>query len=156
MKLPNAEDVNYWQTSQTDPDTWIEKTHKLILGFGGKIKSYAFGSDPASGSAAYLLVFEMQGDYFRIVWPVLPTRSGKLRAAKIQATTLMYHDVKARLLTLEIFGARHAFFQYLMLSDGRVASEIASQELLSGVPDFFKHAQLSAGSDIVEGSFEHR
>lgn len=64
MELPYAETVNYWQTSQTSPDSWIDKTKKLIEGFGGKVLMEAFGNEPTSGHAAFMLSFEIAGDKF--------------------------------------------------------------------------------------------
>lgn len=150
-KLPFAEDLNYWKTSQTAPDSWIEKTKKLIQSFNGNIIAEAFGSEPGSGRSAFLLIFMMQNDQFKIVWPVLPSRSNNDRAAKIQAATLLFHDVKARLLNIQIFGARIAFFNYWQLPDGRTAAEATVPELSQGLPSLFNaQTMLEPGSEVIE------
>ena len=152
-RLPFAEDTNYWKTSQSSADSWMDKTIKLIRDFGGRVTAEAFGSEPVSGRSAFMLAFEMQGDQFKIIWPVLPSRArGGERAAKIQAATLVYHDVKARLLSIKIFGARAVFFNYLQLPDGRNATEASYSELSMGLPALFGAYQLSSGDDeIIEG-----
>jgi hypothetical protein len=149
-ELPYAENVNYWQTSQTSPDSWIDKTKKLIEEFGGKILMEAFGNEPTSGHAAFMLLFEIEGDTFKVVWPVLKSQSGKEKAARIQAATLLYHDVKAKCLTAKVLGARTAFFQYWQLRDGRTASNLAAPELLRTIPSLFLPAP-SEHRNIIEG-----
>jgi len=72
----------------------------------------------------------LQGSVFREVWPVLPSRTGNERAAKRQASTMLYHHVKAALLDAQIRGARVAFFHALMLPDGRMASQLDENELM--------------------------
>lgn len=106
---------HYYQTSTTSPDDWQDKTRRLIEKHGGNVRSWGFGSN--TGTEAYILVFSFRGRDFRIIWPVLPTKRA-LRAARIQAATLMYHDVVARLLVAKVFGFDFAFFQYLLSPDG--------------------------------------
>lgn len=134
--LPFAEDVNFWQTSKTSTDTWVDRAKRQIQEVGGKVLGDGFGSD-ADGRAAFMLAFECAGEKFKIVWPVLPTRSGNQSAARIQAATLLYHDVKNCCLRSEVFGVRAAFFSYLMLPDGRTAAQVASAELAEQVPHIF-------------------
>ena len=128
MKLPYAEDINYWQTGTSAADTWLDKAKKEIKAAGGKIGNEAFGRDEA-GRAAYMLDFSFGAEHFRVVWPVLPSKSNNERAAKIQAATMLYHDVKAKAVSAKVHGARAAFFQYLLLPDGRAASAAADPEL---------------------------
>jgi len=123
---------HYRQTSQASPDSWLDKTEKLIEGHGGKVLSRGYGK--AEGRAAYMLGFELEGSRYRIVWPVLPTKKSE-QAARIQAATLMYHDVKAKIVSSLVLGNRVAFFQYLMLADGRTTSEVADDELAFVLPD---------------------
>jgi len=133
MNLPYAEDVgHYWQTSQSAPDTWIDWAKKIIQDMGGEILTEGFGS--ASGRAAFMLAFKFEGQQYKVVWPVLPTRSGSEIPAKRQAATLLYHDVKAKAMTASVLGARAAFFSYMVLKDGRAASELASPELSEAFP----------------------
>ena len=114
-QLPYAETVSYFQTSQTSPNTWMDKTKRLIKELGGKVIMEGYGNEPQSGRSAFMPAFEVGEDRFKLVWPVLPSRSKNERAAKIQAATLMYHDVKARCLSAAIFGAQHSFFAFLQL-----------------------------------------
>ena len=129
-----AEDVNYWKTGQTAPDAWIDKAKAEIKAAGGKAGAEAFGRDE-NGRAAYMLSFSFGGEQFRAVWPVLLTRTGKdERAARIQAATMLYHDIKAKCVSAKVHGARAAFFQYLALPDGRTAAQVAAPELVDLYP----------------------
>lgn len=129
-----ADDINYFKTSTVAPDTWIDKAKAEIKAAGGKAGSEAFGRDD-TGRAAYMLSFSFGGEQFRAVWPVLPTRSGKdERAARIQAATMLYHDIKAKCISAKVHGARAAFFQYLALPDGRTAAQVAAPELVNLYP----------------------
>lgn len=132
-KLPYAEDVNYWKTGTSSPGTWIERVSRLIEGFKGKVYTHAFGKDD-QGSGAFMIFFKIGPDNFKIIWPVLPSRSRNEEAARRQAATLLYHDVKAKCLRAAVFGTRSAFFQYLMLPDGRTAEQASVPELAAGIP----------------------
>ena len=86
-----------------------------------------------------LLAFNGEGQQFKVVWPVLPTRSGRDDInARRQAVTLLYHDIKAKAMTASILGVRAAFFNYLALPDGRMASELATPELGAYFPHLLK------------------
>lgn len=129
-----AEDINYWKTGKTSPDGWIDKAKNQIVKLGGKILSEGFGSQ--DGRSAYMLGFEIEGNRFRSIWAVLPTRiESDARAAKIQAATMLYHDIKSKCISSTVKGPRAAFFEYLMLSDGRTAIEASDVELLAGIPE---------------------
>ena len=124
------ENLPYWKTSKSSPDTWIERTVKLILDFNGELINQAQGMDYRSGSAAFLIIFKLQGDTFKIVFPVLePKKQSDMRAAKVQAATILYHDVKSRLISAEILGARNVFFGNLLLKNGVTAAELENPEL---------------------------
>jgi hypothetical protein len=131
--LPYAETVNYWQTGRSSPDVWLERATRQIESAEGVVLAEAFGKD-SGGRQAYLLVFQLGMDKFRLVWPVLPTKTGNMLAARIQAATLLYHDVKARCMTARVLGTRAAFFSYLLLPDGRTATEVAAPDLLQHLP----------------------
>jgi hypothetical protein len=131
--LPYAEDVkHYWKTSTSSPDSWLNKTAELIKKTGGKVLSEAFGT--AMGRGAFMLTFEKNGEQFKIIWPVLPSKSKDEMAARRQAATLMFYDVKAKLMTASVLGTKNAFFQYYVLPDGRTAGEIAKPELMQAFP----------------------
>ncbi len=74
----------------------------------------------------------------------VPTRKGNERAARIQAATFIYHDVKARCVSARILGKRAAFFTYLMLPDGRTAAQAAAPELLVALPAIFRPQMLGS------------
>lgn len=134
MKQPYADEVNYFKTGTTAPDTWIDNAKKEIRTAGGKILSEAFGKDE-TGRAAYLLEFAFGSERFRAIWPVLPVKKPTdERAARIQAATMLYHDIKAKCVSAKVHGLRAAFFQYLALPDGRTASQLAMPELSAAYP----------------------
>jgi hypothetical protein len=142
MSLPYADEVNYWKTGTTAPDTWIDNAKKEIRGAGGRVLSEAFGRDEG-GRAAYMLEFTFGPERFRAVWPVLPTRKPTdERAARIQAATMLFHDIKAKCVSAKVHGARAAFFQYLALPDGRTAAQLAAPELSAAYPKL-----LTSGED---------
>ncbi len=151
--LPYAEDINYWKTSASGADAWLEKTSKLIQRLGGKVLAEGYGSEPGSGRAAFMLTFEISGERYQIIWPVLPTRLQKdERAARVQAATFLYHDTKAKCLKATIFGARTAFFEYVMLPDGRTASQVTTPELVHAIPEMFAPA-LGPGN-FIDGDWK--
>ncbi len=163
MKQLYAEDMNYWQSSKTDPDSWIDRTAKLIAGFGGKVLTTGFGSEPGSGRAAYMLEFIIgQGsnppDRFKVIWPVLKSRGGNERAARIQAATMLYHDIKGSLLKLSVLGARAAFAAYLLLPDGRTVAEATNAELVQALPALFAPPARKAleSGEVVDGEWKDK
>lgn len=154
--LPFAEDVNYWKTSRSSPSSWIAKTMRQIEKLGGTVLAEAFGHEPAAGRAAFMLEFRLDDDLFQIVWPVLPSRTGNETAARVQAATMLYHDVKARCISAAVRGTRASFFSFLMLPDGRTMTEVSTPELMEALPALFAPAtpRLEAGTDdAVEGEF---
>jgi hypothetical protein len=42
---------------------------------------------------------------------------------------MLYHDIKNSCVKVKVFGARSAFFHYLMLPDGRNVSQAGNVEL---------------------------
>jgi hypothetical protein len=108
-QLPYAEEVNYWKTSKSSPDAWMERTRRQIEKLGGTVLAEGSGSEPGLGRAAYMLAFEIEGEHYRVVWPVLPSKTGDEKAARRQAATLLYHDLKAKAISAAVLGARAAF-----------------------------------------------
>jgi hypothetical protein len=145
MQLPEAERINYWQTSKTSPDGWLLKARALIENIGGVVVQEAYGNDLASQRAAYMIRFRIAEDCFEAVWPVLPTRTGNEPAARRQAATLLYHDIKAKCLAAVIKGARRAFFEYWLLPDGRPAVALSGDELAEVLPAIFLAARNPGG-----------
>jgi len=133
MELPYAEDLgHYWKTGSSSPDTWLEMAKKLIREVNGEITAEGFGS--IGTQAAYMLAFRINDDKFKVVFPVLYSRAGNTIAAKRQAATMLYHDIKAKCMVASVLGIKAAFFSYLMLPDGRVANEVATPELAQNFP----------------------
>jgi len=143
MDLPFGDDVNYWKTGKSSPDSWIEKTKRLIEKFDGEVLGEAFGSDASVGRAAFMLSFRLGGDRFDVVWPVLPSRYDEEGAAKRQAATMLHHDVKARLISSEVQGARAAFFSYMKLPDGRRAAQLSDPEMVDLLPKMIQPKRLT-------------
>lgn len=127
-----AEDVNYWKSSTVSPDTWIDKAKAEIGAAGGRTINDAFGNQ--DGRAAYMIDFAFGSDMFRAIWPVLPSKTKADRAARIQAATMLYHDVKSKCVSAKVHGARAAFFQYALLPDGRTAAQVAAPEIVALYP----------------------
>lgn len=124
-----AEDLNYWKTSTITPDSWLDKCEAEIQKAGGYVKSRAIASQ--DGKSAVLLEFVLGGDTYRAVWEVLPTKSGKdINAAKIQAATMLYHDIKNSCVKAKARGFRRAFAEYLMLPTGKTVADAVRAELI--------------------------
>ena len=124
-----AEDINYWKSGKSSPDTWLDKAEAQIVKSGGTILGRAFGSDSMAGVETYMLAFQIADDQFKIVWPVLQSRTDNKQAARRQAATMIYHDIKAKCMVAEIFGMKKAFVSYLVLSDGSTVTEAATDAL---------------------------
>lgn len=130
-----AEDVNYWQTGKSSSDTWIENAKREIRAVGGKVMGEGFVSEELTGRSSFLLAFELQGEQFKILWPVLKSKRSNTHAARIQSATALYHEVKAACVKVKFLGARAAFFAYLILPGGRTASEVGTPELIQALPE---------------------
>ncbi len=132
-----ANDLNYWKTSRTPPDKWLERACKQIESLGGRVLGQAFARDE-HGRAAYMMTFEIEGHLFRAVWPVLRPKNPKDEyAAKIQAATMLYHDIVSKTLAARVLGVRAAFLPYLVLPGGKTAAQLADSELEDNLPGLF-------------------
>ena len=140
--LPYAEEVNYWRTGQSAPDAWLDHAKRELAAAGGTVLGEAFVAEASTGRQAYMLAFLLDGERYKVQWPVLPTKSGNERAARIQAATMLFHDVKARCVSAKVLGARAAFLGYLLLPDGRTAAEVATPALALSLPPL-----LTAGKE---------
>lgn len=112
----------------------MDRAKKQIAALGGTVLAEGFGSEPTTGRAAFMLAFEIGGDRFKIVWPCLPSKDGNEGAARIQAATMLYRDVKAKCVSATVLGTRAAFFSFLLLPDGRTATEVTMPELAEAWP----------------------
>ena len=133
-KADFAERCNYWKTSKSSPDSWVEKSVGLVEQFGGEVLSSGYGNENVTGRSAYMIRFSVDGQSFRIIWPVLPSETGDTFAARRQAATMMYHDIKAKCVSSQVLGARVAFFSWVELPDGRPAFQLTGNELLEEAP----------------------
>jgi hypothetical protein len=136
MNLPKAEDINYWKTGKSSAESWLDKTQAMIEKHDGRVVRRLQGV--ADGLSAILFVFELDGEQFKIVWPVLETRAGDVDtpAARRQAATFVYHDVKARLLSRQVWGARKAFMAYLLPEGStRNLMEMGDEDVSHLLPD---------------------
>lgn len=141
MELPFAEDIgHYWKTSTISPSQWIVQARKLIESLNGTVLAEGFGS--TEGASAYMIAFKINEESFKVVWPVLPSKTGNIMAARRQAATLLYHDLKAKSMAASVLGPKVAFFSYLMLADGRTTSELATPELSRVFPLQLKEVKL--------------
>lgn len=118
-----AEDINYFDTGRSSPDTWIDKAKKEIASIGGKILASGYGEQ--DGQATFALDFTIGADKFSIRWQTLP---GRLKSTnelkrKRQAATLLYHDVKHKCVMAKIRGVRATFMEYLVLPGGQTMGE---------------------------------
>lgn len=149
-----AEDVNYWQSGKSSPDTWVDNAEKLILDTGkllgvkASIDGRAFGT--FNGQSGYVLAFTLGVDSFRVQWPVLKSRGNNIVAARRQAATMLFHDIKSKCVTARVFGPRTAFFQYLTLPDGRTAADLSSPELTGKLPELFSGPPQLVAGEIVD------
>lgn len=116
-----AEDLNFWRTNKSDPTKWIDLCKKQIKELGGHVFAEAFGSD--NGRAAYVIGFEIAGDKFKIVWPVIKSKCNDVNAERRQSATTLYHVVKAKCLEAVVRGPRVAFASDLLLRDGMTLME---------------------------------
>lgn len=128
-----ADDLPYFKTSQVVSDTWIDMAKEEIRRAKGKVETEAFAS--SDGKQAFLLTFAFGEDHYSIQWPVLAVRkSTDAKAAKIQAATMLYHDVKSRCISARVLGVRSAFMGYLLLDNGLTASQVTNAEYMMLVP----------------------
>jgi hypothetical protein len=136
MALVYAEDVNYWKTSVKSPDSWLEDTKSLIQSIGGKILSDMIAT--MDGKTAIMIQFQIADDRYKIVYPILTIRKEADRAAaKRQAATAMYHEVKALIVSAKFRSIRGAFHSYLVLPDGRTAGDLSAHEIAEAIPTPF-------------------
>lgn len=139
-KLPYAHDLNYWKTSKISASGWIEKSSDLIVKHGGTVLMSAKGKH--LDSTAYCIEFSFHQERFKAVWPVLESEyKNEEKACEKQAATMLYHDIKARCLKIAIFGARHAFFDMVLLEDGRMVGQLSNDEIVSHSAQFLLTAQ---------------
>lgn len=133
-ELPYGEDVPYWKTGRTDPSTIIAGVVSMIEDYGGTVTQELQGR--VGSRAGFLIEFFLEGDDYRVAWPVLESKKGagtERIAAMRQAATFIKHDVKAKLLSASVIGVKAAFSPYLITEQGVTVMEHLSQGI-SDVP----------------------
>lgn len=136
MKLPFAEDVNYYKTGKTPAAQIMEQVRRMIVDAGGDVNFLGEGKDPLTGNQAYVIDFTLQFDRFRLLWPVLnplyDSDAAKTEAARRrQAATFIKHDVKANLMKAKVLGARRAFAGALVLPNGKTVGSAIDEDPVS-------------------------
>jgi hypothetical protein len=149
-----AKELPYWKTGNSSPDIWLEKASRQIEEAGGTITERAIAMQ--YGREVVLLGFELDGDTFRVVWPVLEHQVCDNQAAVRQAATMLYHDVKARCIAVRVKGARWAFHAELMLPDGRMAGALTDPELMKQLPAMCQQPLAIEHANAAGGDDEHR
>ena len=128
-QYPEAKSLPYWKTGTSEPDTWLDKAEKIITELGGQVCARGFAE--LEGVGMFMMKFRASdGAEFSVRWPCLRVDKETDRgAARRQAATMLYHDVKARALTAKVFGLEFAFLQHKQLPDGRTVGELTGTEL---------------------------
>lgn len=132
-----AEELNYFKTSKASADSWIAKAKREIMSIGGRVTGEAYLNDADTGRAAYMLAFTLEGRLYSAKWPVMPTKRGTdqdQQAAKVQAATALYHDIKARVVTCKFREVSFAFLNYQVLPNGQTVAEAADSSMVEQLP----------------------
>ena len=111
-----AEEVPYWKTGSGSPEKWLDKSVTEIERAEGDVVRQ--GDVTEYGRSAFLIEFSLSGETFKVMWPVLESRSGDRRAARRQAATMLYHDTKSRCIASRVLGVRAAFMPFMVLLMG--------------------------------------
>jgi hypothetical protein len=144
-KSVHAEDFPYWKTSKSSAETWRNNAAVEIKRAGGDIVSA--GDIMLEGRSTVFITFKIDGEEYRVQYPVLQSRTKNEVAAKIQAATAMYHDIKARCNSLRWTGARIAFGGYRLLPSGLTDGQLSTPELASQLLPLPAHRSTD---DIVD------
>ena len=117
---------------------WLALAVSQLRSHGASQVVQAVG-EGEGGREAYLLEFTLHDQRYKVVWPVLPLAASyrtdkNQEAARRQAATSLYHDVKARCVTAARYGSEMGFFQFRQLPDGRTVQEMTAVELMEGLP----------------------
>lgn len=139
--MTTATDLPYWKTGRSSPDQWLDKAKVQVEAAGGEVTETALAMQ--YGRTVVLLGFAMDGDNFRLVWPVLEHEPCDNQAAVRQAATMLYHDVKARCVAVRVKGARWAFHAELVLPDGRLSGDLTDGEMLKLLPPMCRQPLLT-------------
>jgi len=126
----------YWDTGQSAPDEWLRKAKEQIEKVGGEVTES--GIIMQYNRTVVMIGFALEGDNFRVVWPVLAHDPKENQTAVRQAATMLFHDVKARCVAVMVKGARLAFHAELILPDGRSAGSLSDGDLVKCLPEMLQ------------------
>ncbi len=130
--LPYADDVAYWKTGTSSPDTWIDKTIRVVKELGGVEISQFFGHGENAGGVRTAISHRR-----RIVSSCLASasnaRADDFASAQRQAATLLYHDCKAKAIAASVLGPRNAFIGSLITESGKTVSELATPLIANSI-----------------------
>jgi hypothetical protein len=132
-----AEDLPYWRTSKSTLSSWLNKAKREITSINGKVTGDGYMTDHENGRGAILITFVLDGTRYAAKWPVLPTRRKTEQdeeAAKVQAATALYHDIKNRVVSAKFRGAGFSFLNYQVLQTGQTVSEVADNGFVNRLP----------------------
>ena len=132
VKKVYAEDLPYFMTGKSSAESWREKAEVEIKRAGCVVTSS--GDIHQNGQSAVFIGFSVDGEAFRVAFPVLESKRDNVKAAKIQSATMMFYDIKARCVALRVLGARVAFGGYRILPDGRTDGQVSTPELAAALP----------------------
>jgi len=134
MDLPFAEELSYWKTGKSGAETWLDKTEALIESVDGTVDTRIVGK--SGGKEGIMFGFFIGGDAYKMMWPVLPTKRESDRGAALrQCATLIYHDTKARVNRIRIFGPRVVFADWLVLENGKTLAESSVDALPKAIQE---------------------
>ena len=136
-----AENVNYWQTSRSS-DQAIETAKREIKKAGGEILQDGFMH--SYGRSAWMLEFKIADAVYRCVWPVLKSKTGNEKAARIQAAVAMKHDIKAKCVSAKWLGVEQAFARERLLQSGQTVGDVVGENMLAAIPQLF----LGVGEEV--------
>jgi len=148
FKKSYAEDLPYWQTGESG-DKAIQEAKNALTRYGGRITGEGYGM--REGEAAFFLQFEMQGETFRYVEPVMQSRTCNEKAAKVQAAASLKHAIKARVNEAVRHGARRAFMDSLLLPNGQMVYQQDNATLARLFAPVTAAPQLQLPPEIYEG-----
>lgn len=134
-----AEDVDCWRTGKSRTvSAWLDLAESQLMQHGAKNVLKSTGTNE-TGATTFMFAFELNDQKYNLVWPTLPTRShseSAERAARIQAVTSLYHEVKNCCVVGNRYGKGTGFFAYQMLPDGRTVRQLAAPELVSTIAGY--------------------
>lgn len=129
--LPFANELPYFKTGKSSAESWVLKTEKLIESAGGIVHTRLMGK--SLGLEGIMIQFAIEGSQFKLTWPVLPVEKMIDESAALrQCGTMIYHDTKARINRIRIFGPKVVFADWLILENGQTLAQ-SHESLISGM-----------------------